>query len=210
MVSSSPTPRDQILGAATAVFAQVGYAGARVDEIAARAGVNKAMLYYHIGNKRALYDAVLRSVFSYVRDVLDRVAAGSPDPAERLRCVAREIATFAETNPDLPAVLFREVAAGGRNLSDDLLPELAAVFGEIRGIYQLGERSGEFRPADPLVAHSVFVGALFFLVGSKPLRGRLRSLLGVAPAAEETADALARNFTDLLLDGLRVRERKSS
>ncbi|HSN67988.1 MAG TPA: helix-turn-helix domain-containing protein, partial [Thermoanaerobaculia bacterium] len=45
----STIPRDQILTAAAAVFAEVGYAGARVDEIAERAGVNKAMLYYHVG-----------------------------------------------------------------------------------------------------------------------------------------------------------------
>lgn len=208
MVSSST--RDLILAAATATFAQVGYAGARVDDIAARAGVNKAMLYYHVGNKRALYEAVLREVFAYIHGVLRRVAAASSDPAERLELVATEIATFAETSPDLPAVLFREVAAGGRNLDDDLLRELASVFTEIRAIYQAGERSGAFRATDPLVAHSAFVGSLFFLVGSKPLRTRLRSLMSAGPAADETAEALAAQFSGLLLDGLRVRERSSS
>ncbi|HVR42592.1 MAG TPA: helix-turn-helix domain-containing protein, partial [Thermoanaerobaculia bacterium] len=48
---SSANPRDHILDVAAAVFAEQGFAGARIDEIARRAGVNKAMLYYRVGNK---------------------------------------------------------------------------------------------------------------------------------------------------------------
>ena len=58
--TTPPAPRDAILDAASAEFAERGFAGARVDEIAARAGVNKAMLYYRIGDKQTLYNAVLR------------------------------------------------------------------------------------------------------------------------------------------------------
>jgi AcrR family transcriptional regulator len=211
MVSSSAAaPRDQILAAATTVFAEVGFAGARVDEIADRAGVNKAMLYYHVGNKRALYDAVLRMVLAHVRAVLAEVIASSDDPAERLHAIARGIATFAETDPDLPAILFREVATGGKNLEDDLLRELAQIFATVRGIYDQGAESGAFQRADPLVAHFIFVGSLFFLVGSKPLRGRLRALMNLPSAGEETPHALASNFIGLLLDGLRVRNGESS
>ena len=50
--------RDRILDAATEVFAEKGFGETRVDEIAARAGVNKAMLYYHVGGEEALYAAV--------------------------------------------------------------------------------------------------------------------------------------------------------
>jgi AcrR family transcriptional regulator len=52
----------RILAAAKEVFAEVGFAGARVDEIARRADVNKASLYYHIGDKKALYAEVLHDV----------------------------------------------------------------------------------------------------------------------------------------------------
>ena len=41
----------RILDAAANVFSEVGFAGARVDEIAKRAGINKAMIYYRIGDK---------------------------------------------------------------------------------------------------------------------------------------------------------------
>jgi AcrR family transcriptional regulator len=55
--------RASILKAALREFAQLGLAGARVDEIAKRAGVNKQVLYYHFGNKEDLFRATLASVY---------------------------------------------------------------------------------------------------------------------------------------------------
>ena len=51
--------RERILAAAAEVFASVGFGGARIDDIAERAGINKAMLYYHVGDKERLYATVL-------------------------------------------------------------------------------------------------------------------------------------------------------
>lgn len=51
--------KDRILGAAFEEFTRCGFAGARVDEIAARAGVNKALLYRHYGDKEQLFRKVL-------------------------------------------------------------------------------------------------------------------------------------------------------
>ena len=53
----------RILVAALEIFSHVGFEGARVDRIAEKAGVNKAMIYYHIGDKKALYAQVLHHVF---------------------------------------------------------------------------------------------------------------------------------------------------
>src|SRR5205085_2530910 len=73
----SPT---QILDAAALEFAERGYAGARVDRIARRARVNKAMLYYHFGSKQSLYRALLRQIFSHAADRLQQIAS-TPLPA---------------------------------------------------------------------------------------------------------------------------------
>ena len=58
---------DRILAAAAAEFAERGFGGARVDRIARRARVNKAMLYYHFRSKRELYRTLLRWHASLVR-----------------------------------------------------------------------------------------------------------------------------------------------
>ena len=59
--------RIRILEAAKQEFAAHGLAGARVDRIAANAGANKRMLYYHVGNKENLYLAVLEGAYEKIR-----------------------------------------------------------------------------------------------------------------------------------------------
>ena len=69
-----------IFAAAAQEFAERGFDAAGVDRIAARAGVNKAMLYYHFGSKKSLYTEVLRDMFRAV-GVRARAIADGPGPA---------------------------------------------------------------------------------------------------------------------------------
>src|SRR5688572_12612579 len=70
-----PDTRKRILAAACDEFGAHGFAAATVDRIARRARVNKAMIYYHFPNKRALYTCIIRDVFApitgRVRDAMD-------------------------------------------------------------------------------------------------------------------------------------------
>ncbi|HJS56985.1 MAG TPA: helix-turn-helix domain-containing protein, partial [Vicinamibacteria bacterium] len=61
--SVEPSTVESLLEAATQVFMETGFAGARVDQIARQAQVNKAMIYYHFRSKRGLYQAVLGRLF---------------------------------------------------------------------------------------------------------------------------------------------------
>jgi AcrR family transcriptional regulator len=79
--------RIRILEAAKQEFAAHGLAGARVDRIAANAGANKRMLYYHVGNKEDLYLAVLEGAYEKIRSEergLDLEHLDPPDAIERL------------------------------------------------------------------------------------------------------------------------------
>jgi AcrR family transcriptional regulator len=72
--------RRRILEAAAEVFAREGFAGARVEHIAKAAGVNKAGLYYHVGNKARLFEEVMVEHFSEVAARMERAAASSETP----------------------------------------------------------------------------------------------------------------------------------
>ena len=65
--------RHKILRAAEAEFASKGFEGARVDAIAASAGVNKALIYYYFKNKAAILDTLLSEFFDALRAVKDEV-----------------------------------------------------------------------------------------------------------------------------------------
>jgi TetR/AcrR family transcriptional regulator len=74
--SATVDSHSALLQAAAAEFSELGYDGAGVDRIAARAGVNKAMLYYHFGSKRAVYVEVLRDMFRAVGTRARAIADG--------------------------------------------------------------------------------------------------------------------------------------
>ncbi len=111
--NKSDKTAERILAAARTVFAQKGYNGAHVDEIAARAGVNKATIYYQIGNKHSLYADVIHRVIAHVtRGIADAVSRETY-PEEKLKAYITFIAGAVEANPDLPPIMMRESAAGG-------------------------------------------------------------------------------------------------
>ena len=77
--------RARILAAATAAFAASGYGGARVEQIAKGAGVNKALLYHYFGNKEALFVAVLEQTYADIRGAEAALELEALAPADALR-----------------------------------------------------------------------------------------------------------------------------
>jgi|JI10StandDraft_1071094.scaffolds.fasta_scaffold542421_2 TetR/AcrR family transcriptional regulator len=74
-MTQTPSTQERILQAAVEVFAEDGFAGARIDKIAALAGCNKQLLYHHFGDKEALYAAVIEAELG--RKVLPGPVEGS-------------------------------------------------------------------------------------------------------------------------------------
>src|SRR5512135_3376830 len=136
--------REAVIAAAARVFAEKGYGEARVDEIAARAGVNKAMLYYHVGGKEELYAAVVATVLDGVLGRLEGVLASGAPPAERFRAIVAAVGRAARDVPEFPVLILREVADGGAHLPPEVLRRIARVFGAFRAVLADGRASGSF------------------------------------------------------------------
>lgn len=150
-----------ILDAAREVFAEVGFAGARVDEIARRAGVNKAMIYYRIGNKAALYSEVLHRGFSGIVESLSMNIEDAQSPVEMLRAYIR---TFVKTfggNPYLPAIMMWEMASGGSHMPEIVIIELGRILRVLMGILDEGSRQGVFVETKPSILHLMIIGPMF-------------------------------------------------
>jgi AcrR family transcriptional regulator len=196
--------RDRILAAASSAFAAAGFAGARVDAIARDAGVNKAMLYYHVGDKRALYTEVLLRNFDRVEDALAVVAAGDGSPAARLGRVIGSLTSLLAEHPDHPRIVLREVASGAANLPDEVLARMLGVVDVVRALLVEGVTAGELRSTDPVLTHLTVVGALLFMTSTTPLRERAADLVGddLLPRADTD---LAAFLADLLVNGLSAR-----
>jgi AcrR family transcriptional regulator len=201
--TTPPAPRDAILDAASAEFADHGFAGARVDEIASRAGVNKAMLYYRVGDKQTLYTAVLMRNFDRVSSALGQATTTDGSARERLEGVIRALTRMVQRYPDHPRIVLREIASGAVNLPPEVLARMLEVVDVVRGLLAEGRAAGEFRDLDPVLAHLTIVGAVVFLNATAPIRGRAVELIPEASLPEPTAD-IATFLSTLLLDGLAI------
>jgi TetR/AcrR family transcriptional regulator len=167
----------RILTAAAAEFAARGYAGARVDRIARRARVNKAMLYYHFGSKEGLYRALIRGVFTQLAARLHAAADATAAPADQLDAVIAELAVFIREHAFFPAIMLREVAEGGTRLDRTTLDSMAAIPRAVARVIADGMTVGDFRPVNPIAAYFSLLAPLVFYLASAPIRTRLATQL---------------------------------
>ncbi len=142
----------EIVAAALEVFAEKGFAAARLDDIAARAGVSKGALYLYFETKQDLFEAVVRDA---VLPDLDAVGQAAANPDLTLRQLAPILAARVAqvlTTSRVPAVA-KMVIAESRNF-----PDLARVWhdqvvsralGVLTGVITAAQARGEVRPGDP-------------------------------------------------------------
>jgi AcrR family transcriptional regulator len=194
--------KKKILQAAAAEFEEKGYTGSRVDAIARRAGVNKALLYYHLGDKETLYSEVILSNLRRAEAALSEALDDLTDPGEKFRAVIRTVARMVSEAPYLPRLILTEAAFGGEHLPEPVLKGIARVFSLIRSVLEEGQTSGNFRPTNPLLTHFTIAGSIMFLSASAPLRRRLARLADPELQAADSPAEIADHVTDLLLHGL--------
>ncbi len=194
----------KILAAARDVFSERGFAGTTVDEIARRAGVNKATLYYQIGDKQTLYAGVILDVMGNAAEATASDLQDAPSPEEKLRTYIRNVAAAMDRNPWMPPIMLREMAAGGRNFPEAVTRGMAQIFSILGGIIAEGVRQDVLVAAPPLLVHLMIVGAFAFFKTSAPLRERQAGAGGNWLAGEDrVSGAVATEVERLVLRALR-------
>lgn len=143
----------RILKAATVSFAGKGFEGARMDEIADSARVNKATIYYHIGDKKALYAAVLHEVLDQQVENITRRLATADTPERKLRIFIRTVSHLIDERPHIPAIIMREIASGGKHFPDVLIHDFERIIDLLSEVLDHGRQAGAFSTANALVVH---------------------------------------------------------
>ncbi len=175
-VTVNPDTRTRILAAACDEFGANGFAATTVDRIARRAGVNKAMIYYHFPNKRALYTCIIRDVFGPIAArVRAAMAEDSPPDKKLARVIETLVRSVDESTYFLPMFL-REVADGGARLGPDELALLASIFATVSGVVIEGGKQKIFQAVHPALAHFTLVGPLIMFRATAPVRARIKSV----------------------------------
>ncbi len=145
--------RRNILDAALVEFAAHGLAGARVDEIAARSGSNKRMIYEYFGNKEGLWLTVLEGAYARMREEEHTIDVARMKPVDGMRYLMEFNFRFCARNPEFIALLSAEnlnkssYLRGSEKIQQLYSPLLAV----IRDLLDRGQREGVFRKGvDPV------------------------------------------------------------
>ena len=194
--------RREILDVATSEFADRGYAGARVDEIAARTRTTKRMIYYYFGGKEQLYVAVLERAYTTIRAAEQTIDVAGLDPAAAIRRLAEVTFDHHESHPDFIRLVSIENIHRGAHLKAS--PELAnlntPVLDLIGAILARGRAEGAFtRDVEPIDLHLMISSYCFFRVANRHTFGALFKRDPLDPALRERYRTM---LGDLVVDYL--------
>ncbi|MBE0391565.1 TetR/AcrR family transcriptional regulator [Flavobacterium sp. PL002] len=103
------TTEEKIFNAAQIVFQKKGFSGARMQEIADQAGINKAMLHYCFKNKQLLFEAVFKNAFSQLAPQINEIFNSEATVFEKIKKFTQNYISFVIKNPFLPAFVIQEM-----------------------------------------------------------------------------------------------------
>src|SRR5713101_2903274 len=177
----NPATVRRIVTAAERIFAKHGLAGARTEEIAQAARVNKALLYYYFGSKEDLHRFVLESLFSqllaYVNGYFD----------------------FVSGHPNYPRLVQREVMESGRHLGWIVEHYFRPLHHRLSRAIEAGIAAGEFRRVDAHHTVLTIIAMTVFYFAAAPV---LSEIWGRDALRPQAVAARRRAILDFLRHGL--------
>ena len=195
--------RQKLLTAARREFANSGLAGARVDEIAARAGVNKQLVYHYFGDKDALYLAVLEAVYEEIRSHERNLNLAGLPPRKAIRKLIESSFDHLAAHPDFILLLNDENRGGARHVRGSRrLPAMhSPLVSMVSKILNEGVREGVFRRGiNPVHLYISIAGLSYFFFSNTPT---LSAIFGKDLASPTARRARRKHVVDLVLQALR-------
>jgi TetR/AcrR family transcriptional regulator len=153
--------KEEILDVATSLFAERGYDGASMNDVAERVGMRKASLFYHFATKDALYEAVLDRLVERLATPLGAVYGADVSFVERLDMAADLLASAIGDSRFAARLLVREAMDWGPVIRGKLLDKLLLVLEEGTAFVRAGQEAGAFVEGDARHLVLTAVGAEF-------------------------------------------------
>ena len=188
-MSAAETPaRDRLLTAARAAFAEHGFHGTRVQDVAARAGLRHPTLLYHFGSKEGLYAAVIADAFADWTQVTEAAISTGLRGFDQVVALVEAAYDFLAAHPAFVRIVRHETLAGGDRLQDAVGASIRPFLDQAVGFLHAEVVAGRLRPHDPVELMHVCYASVLTYVSEAGFRARL--LGEVDPLAP---DVLARH-----------------
>jgi AcrR family transcriptional regulator len=186
---------ERILDAAEASFAERGFAGTTLRDVASRVGIQNPSLYNHFDSKESLYAAVLERGIRPVLETLSAFVERADRDGPATRDLAERVLALLGARPELARLLQHEMLSGGQHLTDMLREWIEPVFARSFELIEANPGAARWRPDQLPLLILAFYNVVIGYFGVAPLYAQLT---GDDPLSK---DALARQtefFADLV------------
>lgn len=202
--------RRAILEAAAAEFANEGIAGARIDAIAAAAGVNKALLYYYFQDKETLYGAALEHTFRGLLEELVRILDTDRSVGYKVLAYALTHFNYVASHPNYRRMVQHEMMRAGagqmRHFQKLVQTFFRPLLQRLTGVLETGIGKGEFQPLEPFQFVNSMIAVVVFYFTSVPV---MRAVGGFDPLSPVALDRRRRAMLEFIGGALFVSHAQS-
>nr|MBN2278099.1 TetR/AcrR family transcriptional regulator [candidate division Zixibacteria bacterium] len=201
--NKGPGSAEKILEAARIEFAEFGPAGARIDRIAMRAGINKAMIYYHFHSKDNLYQRIIRIQTDMIAEHISKLIDKKIDAEKFLYEVAEFYHGMFEKVAYFRPIFLHELASGGERIKEAFGESIGqkGISGKLYVMIDDYIRAGQFRRVDIRQAITSFItmNIGYFLIA--PVINKVWEIDDEKKFRNDRPEALV----DLFLHGIKTR-----
>ena len=178
-VLESNKTEQQILEAAYRVFQKKGKAGARMQEIADEAGINKSMLHYYFRNKESLFKKIfLQSMSEFLGSVIPLINNPGTRWEEKIKELVKHYILFMRHRPDLPFFVMNEINQNSQEFFQHLNVNIGDILLKSVFFKQLQQemQEGKIKTINPLQIFISIVSNIIFPFIAAPMLKKVASM----------------------------------
>lgn len=201
-IMENENTEQKILNAANEVFQEKGLYGARMQEIADKAGINKALLHYYYRSKEKLFETVFRAAVTLMAPKIRNIIGSEEHLFDKIRRFTNEYISFLSNHAFLPAFVINELNKNPKLIQDVFLHEIGDSFQKLRDDVQILANKGEIKPVE--VEHVLvnMISMSLFPIIAKPL---LKTMFDKSEADyQQFLNERKKLVADLIIESIKV------